>query len=441
MKFVNRLAAAVMSCGMLLSAVSLPVGAAEETPVEEVMNAVITLNGTTAVCEGDNVTVEGNIITVTASGAYEFSGTLSDGQIRVNVADEVADPGTVKLFFNGVNITGVSDAAVYVVNAENTSINLVEGTENFIYDGEIYTETTAAIYAKDDITIKGTGSLRVEASFQQGLHCNNDVKLTGGNIKFKTLVGDAVRGKTSVEVKGGTIDINSGGDGIKSTKGNVLISGGTIDVKASNDAVQAETHLEISGGTLKANGDRGLTCAALDDGVALLGGTVLATATDYAISNLIAGTQPIVNLTFDAETVKDRALTFSLNGTEVFSMTSDKKFTYATVSAPELKAGETYDITLGTQKVTSNDGAAFTVGEGITDFASVHAPAEFVCDPNLDGETNIADAVLMCRYIAEDTEAVVPAEGSAYLDCNGDGIVDAMDTAMLLRYLAGILEE
>ncbi len=439
MKIGKKLVASALSFGMLLSALPLPaVSAAEETPD---MTAKITLNDNTAVFEGDNVTVEGNIITITASGSYEISGTLTDGQIRVSVADEVADPGTVKLFFNGVNITGVSEAAVYVVNAENTSINLVEGTENFIYDGETYSESTAAIFAKDDITIKGEGYLRVEATYQYGLHCNNDVKITGGNIKFKTAAADAIRGKTSVEVKGGVIDINAGGDGIKSTKGNVLISGGTIDVKASNDAVQAETRLEISGGTLKANGDRGLTCATTGEGVALLGGTVLATATDYAIPNLIAGDQPIVNLTFDAETVKDRALTFSQNGTPVYSMTSDKKFTYATVSAPEITAGQTYDITLGTQKVTSSDGAVFTVGEGITELAGVHAPAEFICDPNLDGETNIADAVLMCRYIAEDAEAVVPTEGTVYLDCNGDGTVDAMDTAMLLRYLAGILEE
>lgn len=440
MKLCNRITASVVSCCLLLTAMALPASAAEEQPAEEVMNAVITLNGDSATATGDNVTVNGSVVTITASGAYEISGTLKDGQICVNVPDEVADPETVKLYFNGVNITGVSEAAVYIVNAENTSINLVEGTSNFIYDGETYTETTAAIYAKDDLTIKGTGSLRVEASYQYGLHCNNDVKITGGNIKFKTLVSDAIRGKTSVEIKGGTIDINAEGDGIKSTKGNVLISGGEIEVKAGNDAIQGETRLEISGGSVKANGDRGLTCAALDDGVALTGGTVLATATDYAISNLIAGTQPIMNLTLDGQSVKDLELNISENGKTVFAMTPDKKFNYVTVSSPDLAAGKTYDITLGGEKVTNNDGALFTLGEGITDFASVHAVMPFVCDLDNNGVTNIADAVLFARYLAEDADVSIPTESTDYLDCNGDGLVDAQDSARLLRFLAGLSE-
>lgn len=94
-------------------------------------------------------------MTIDASGSYYIDGTLTDGQIVVNVPDIVADAETVKLFLNGVNITGVSAAPILVENAENTSLNLVAGTTNYVYDGTTYTENTAAIYTKDDMTIKG----------------------------------------------------------------------------------------------------------------------------------------------------------------------------------------------------------------------------------------------------------------------------------------------
>ena len=136
MKQIRNMSAMILSAGVLLSAMPiLPVYAEEAAaPVEETveMTATVKLNDTAATAEGKNITIDGTKITISASGAYEFSGKLSDGQIIVNVADTTADAETVKLYFNGVNITGKTAAAVYVVNAKNTSINLMDGTENFL---------------------------------------------------------------------------------------------------------------------------------------------------------------------------------------------------------------------------------------------------------------------------------------------------------------------
>ena len=437
MNMLKKITAAALSCSILLGAMPLAATAADDEPV--VMNAEITLNGDSITATGDNVTVSGKVVTISASGAYQITGTLNDGQICVNVPDSKTDSGTVKLFFNGVNITGVSEAAVYVVNAENTSINLIEGTENFIYDGEKYTDTTAAIYAKDDITIKGSGSLRVEAAYQYGLHCNNDVKVTGGNIKFKTKAQDALRGKTSVQIKGGTIDINSEGDGVKSTKGKVVISGGDLQVKASNDAIQAETRLEINGGSVKANGDRSLTCAETGEGVAILGGTVLASATDNAIANLLTGTQPVVSMKFNAEQIKDQEVTILDGGEKIFAVNPDKKFSYLTLSSPLLEVGKTYTYELGAKNILNQDGSEFVQSDIAVSFDAVYAAKKTLNgDFNLNGVTDIADAILLARFLAEDTEISVQPEGKALMDLNGDKYTTSDDLTMLLCYLAGL---
>ena len=57
-------------------------------------------------------------------------------------------------------------------------------------------------------------------------------------------------------------------------------------------------------------------------------------------------------------------------------------------------------------------------------------------DLNLDCDINIADAVMLARFAAEDTALDIPAAGMGNADFNADGTVDALDLAAMLRQLA-----
>lgn len=463
MKKIQKLAAALMSGTVLLAAFPLNmVHAADEDGEKEPEKilATISLEGTSAKAEGENVTIDGTKVTITASGAYLLSGTLEDGQIIVNIPDETADPGTVKLLFNGVDITGVSEAAVLVENAEKTSIQLMDGSENKLSDGGAYKDTNAVIYAKDDLTIKaggeeGTGKLRINSVYQNAIHCNNDVKITGGNIKIRTDEGvddiadtgkgDGIRGKTSVEIKGGTIDINAGGDGVKSTKGVVTISGGETEIKAGKDAVQGETAVQISGGSLKANGDRGLTNAnsgAAEPGpITITGGTILATATDN--QTVVEGnTQNVLMFNTTTEQYKDNVISlYDMQAVQtVFEMTPDKKYSYVLVSAPELTAGSLCTLTIG--RVLLMEGKPFEVKEGITELKDVvsHAAKPGInYDINDSGVADVADAVLLARMVSGDTTLIVTDVMSERADLDGDGKKGPSDLVQILRYLARLI--
>ena len=65
----------------------------------------IHLTGKTATVTGEHASVKDSVITIDHSGTFYVDGTLEDGQINVNIADETADPETVKIYLNGVNIT------------------------------------------------------------------------------------------------------------------------------------------------------------------------------------------------------------------------------------------------------------------------------------------------------------------------------------------------
>lgn len=59
-------------------------------------------------------------------------------------------------------------------------------------------------------------------------------------------------------------------------------------------------------------------------------------------------------------------------------------------------------------------------------------------DLNEDGETTIADAILLSRYVAEDETLSVTEAGIAQADINASGTVDAGDIAALLKQIAGL---
>ncbi|MBR5683464.1 MAG: carbohydrate-binding domain-containing protein [Ruminococcus sp.] len=290
-----------------------------DDPQQPVADATkIHLRNTSIEVEGENATVYGTTVTITHSGEFYIDGTLDDGQINVNIPDETADPETVKIFLNGVNITGRSAPAILVTNAENTSVNIVDDTENTVTDGDTAYAgdfaKAAVIEAKDDMTIKGgekgNGILNITANTQDAVSCNNDIKINGGTISITTSNSetktDGIKAKKSVTIKSGTLDIDAAGDGIRSTKDAVAVSGGITRIKAGNDAVQAETSIDISDGILVAGGDRGLTAVT---GINITGGTVIATATDnQADEKLMSGTtqtSALLNCIDDASNEKD----------------------------------------------------------------------------------------------------------------------------------------
>lgn len=400
-------------------------------PVVEM--TLIHLNGSSISVEGAHATLSQNntVVTIDASGTYYIDGTLTDGQIIVNVPDTTVDAETVKLFLNGVNITGKTAAPILVENAENTSINLVAGTTNTIQDGEVYAENTAAIYAKDDMTIKGDGALVVTANTQYGIHCNNDLKITGGNVTVNTEIEDAIRAKQSVNIKGGTIRVNSAGDGIKSTQADVSIVDGDVLIKASNDAIQAETTIDLSGGTVQAYGDRGLTGVT---GVNLSGGSVCATATDAQIANLTA-TQPTVLLSYAAEWIKGNEIAVKSGATVVASATPTKKFDYVLLSSAQLSASAEYTVwTGGTQmKHDGNTSGSFAMSGAASAFTGVAALSGEAIEPVQAAGIYLSDSgmtlsgvgmTLTSDKIATITE---PGEYNVYGDMTGGQIVVNVD--------------
>lgn len=346
----------------------------------------IHLKNSTVTVEGKNASAEGSVVTISHSGTYMIDGTLDDGQIIVNIPDETADAETVKLFLNGVNITGKSAPAILVSNAENTSINIVDGSENTISDGDkAYSGNNAGlavIEAKDDITIKGgdlgNGVLTINANIQNAVSCNNDIKINGGVINVNALneeeKTDGISAKKSITIKSGTLKVKAEGDGIKSSKEDIEISGGTVSVKAGNDAVQASTAITISDGNVTAGGDRGFR---LDENgkLSITGGDVFATATDYQVNgnekiDMNGTTQKTWLFSMAEEQTKDTTITYG----ETQTLKPVKKYSYALISSQKLDLTSISTIKLGEKGAVHDENETSFVKSGtICEFGKVRA--------------------------------------------------------------------
>lgn len=220
-------------------------------------STTIKLNGTSAAVTGSGAKASGGSVTISAAGTYVLSGTLSDGQVVVDVQDD----GDVHLVLNGAAIHDNDSAGIYIKEADNVVITLQEGTENTISDGETYVfadaatdEPSAAIFSKADLAINGTGKLTVVASYNDGITSKDDLKIVSGTIDI-TAADDGIVGKDMVAIADGTVTIKAEGDGIKSTnatdegRGFIAIADGTFTIEAGNDGIQAETALIVDGGT------------------------------------------------------------------------------------------------------------------------------------------------------------------------------------------------
>lgn len=60
-------------------------------------------------------------------------------------------------------------------------------------------------------------------------------------------------------------------------------------------------------------------------------------------------------------------------------------------------------------------------------------------DVNCSGAVDVSDAVLLARFIAEDTSAVITQTGKMNADCNGDGLRDGTDTVLILKHIAKMI--
>lgn len=360
----------------------------------------ITLSPDGSTSTDASVRIDGQTVTITQAGTYQIAGTLDDGALIV----ESAENAKITLVLGGVNIKNSIGVAIQISTADDVTIELAEGTTNVLQSGEEVDIATAtedeeasggALQSKADLKIKGKGSLTVLGYLNNGIHCTKDLKIKNGNISV-TALGHGIKGKNSVTVSGGTVTVTSGKDGITSDeteneeKGFVTIEDGEIIITSAGDGVSAETTLTVTGGVVSiisgggsanaqqktdnmrdwwdfdnsASDDNSASCKGLKAGKAMVisGGSITIDAQDDALHTdgdmTISGGECILSTGDDGV---HAALSLTVLGGKITVLTS-----YEGLEANQITlAGGELDITASDDGINANGGSdGFSGGFG-----------------------------------------------------------------------------
>ena len=216
----------------------------------------ITLSDTGCTTDSPNAVIDKGTVTITGEGDYIIDGSISDGMIIVDV-DKTEK---VQLVLNGVCLNSASSAAIYVKKADKVFVTLADGTENTLTNGGSFTaiddnNIDAVIFAKDDLTLNGTGALTISSPAGHGIVSKNELVIAGG-IYDITAASHGMTGKDSVAIADGSFRIEAGEDAIKSvhdsddSMGSVHILGGNYRLAAQSDGINALNEINISGGSI-----------------------------------------------------------------------------------------------------------------------------------------------------------------------------------------------
>lgn len=195
--------------------------------------------------------------TITEAGTYMLTGTITE-TVVIDVDDE-----DVRLILNNVTIETTIDSAILVLSADDVEISVPEGTINYLIDSNNYSETNqeynSVIYSEADLVINGSGTLNVEANYNNGILTKDDLMIFDVTLSV-TSVDDGIIGRDSLYIQNATVSVDSEGDALKSTytsdddtitdKGYIYIQSGEISLTSGDEGIQATSDIYIAGGSV-----------------------------------------------------------------------------------------------------------------------------------------------------------------------------------------------
>jgi hypothetical protein len=132
---------------------------------------------------------------------------------------------------------------------------------NTLTDGKVYQfenpvegKPNACLYSADDLTIRGAGTLKVIASYNNGIGCRNDLRIKDCILDVSA-PNNMLKGNDCVEIEAATVTLSGGEDAIKADtadrvdKGYIFIMADSkVETNCTDDAMQATHSITVEAG-------------------------------------------------------------------------------------------------------------------------------------------------------------------------------------------------
>ncbi len=212
-----------------------------------------------------------------------------------------------------------------------------------------------AVHAEDTLTVTN-GKFDITNCYE-GLEAMH-IKVSGGNIKLKASDdGFNAAGGTDSSGMGGRDNMFGGGMGgpgggmSANSNGSIVISGGTLYIHSSGDGIDANGTLEINGGHTTVVGPTQGDTATLDyDKTGIItGGTFIGTGASNMAQSFSSSEQGVIAVSVGSQSANTKIVLKDKNGKELISYAPELSYQVVILSTPEMKSGETYTITVGSE--------------------------------------------------------------------------------------------
>ncbi len=311
-----------------------------------------------------------NVITITKAGTYRVTGSLSAGQIAIDLGEEAKDDEQAKvtLILDNADITcSVAPAimvyAAYECGSDDTetassdvdttqagfTLVLADDSENTVngsHVAKIYKEGTT----QEDIDSgEAKKAWKMDAAIESYVSFNIEAQEEGSGSLTVNADNEGIESAMHLTIDGGNITIYSADDAINASEDDVsviTINGGSITANAGagqeGDGIDSNGWIVINDGYVvaSANGASADSGVDSDRGILINGGTVLASGNMYdAVSEESAAAYMVLNFS-ETQQADQLLMLKNSEGEPVTAFYAENAFTTMVYAAPELQEGE-----------------------------------------------------------------------------------------------------
>ncbi len=255
---------------------------------------------------------------------------ISSGNITINSADDsIHSDVSITIGGGTFNIASGDDA----IHAEET-LTVTSGKINI---SECYEGLEALNINVQD------GNIKLKAS-DDGLNAAGGTDQSGTEGGRDGMFGD--------RMGGGKLGGMGGHGGMSSnSNGSIKISGGTLYINSSGDGLDANGTLEISGGHTTVVGPTQGDTATLDydkSGI-ITGGTFIGTGAQGMAQSFSDSEQGVIAISVGNQSAGTKILLKDKSGNTIIKYAPELNFAVVILSSPDIKKGETYTVTVGSE--------------------------------------------------------------------------------------------
>lgn len=285
--------------------------------------------------------------------------------------------------FMGGGGPGGAKISTTTTDESSTSMKGIKAANSLLINGGTFKIDSADDSVHSDVSVTINGGTYEIASGDDAIHAEETLTVTAGNFN----ISECYEGleALNIDVEGGNIKLVASDDGLNAaggtdqsgttggrdgmfgsgrpggmggqggmssnSNGSIKISGGTLYINSSGDGIDANGTLKISGGHTTVVGPTQGDTATLDydKSATITGGTFIGTGASGMAQTFSDSKQGVIAISVGNQKAGTNITLKNKSGKTIISYEPELSFAVVILSSPDIQKGDTYTVSVGTE--------------------------------------------------------------------------------------------